>query len=170
MPTQTQHQIEMERRRQRIAFIEHLWDCSPIATPTKRCGQYAKARCKIGWNNCCGSHGPRECRKYSALQLRFWPRSVRMIRVRRGDRGRPGNRGLATHRAGRCAAGERRCANRGRWRETRAVGSAGLRTQEAIAAGYFLGEGGDQAFTVHGNAEDVKRGAAFLSMSNAIST
>src|ERR1035438_8169130 len=75
-----------------------------MATPTKRCGQYAKARCKIGWNNCCGSHWQREWRKYSALQPRFSPPLVQMIRVgarRLPPSAREGEKKTAPLRGGR---------------------------------------------------------------------
>src|SRR3989304_3121210 len=55
---------------------------SSTATPTNRPGHQARARSRMGANNCCGSHSARECRKYSALQLRCSPPLVQITRDR----------------------------------------------------------------------------------------
>lgn len=46
----------------------------------------------------------RECRKYWALPLRFWPPLVQMIRDRRGTPDRSANPGPAARRVRTCAA------------------------------------------------------------------
>ncbi len=116
---QTQHQIEVKRRRQRIALIERLRNrASGLAQAGVVDGHADQMLGAIRQSalqdrvetTCCGSQWQREWRKYSALPTAVLtavgPENDTSQAASAGP-GRPGNRALAAHRAGTCAAGER---------------------------------------------------------------
>jgi hypothetical protein len=135
---QTQHQIEMKRRRQRIALIECLWNraarlpqpgyrrwprrLSVAGNTPKRASESAGTTAADPIGSASEESNPRS----NCSSGRRWSRGCESNSA---VPGRPANRALAAPRAERCATGGTHRASLGRSTGTALAGSSGLRAQ-----------------------------------------